>query len=65
MSKIKNIFGLDNVGKIYRNMDNNILREHAIRNENAKLSSADALIIDTGIFTGRSPKDKFFVNQDS
>ncbi len=64
MSEIKNSLGLENVGKIYRNLDVDTLIEHAIANEGAKLSSTGALMIDTGIFTGRSPKDKFFVNQD-
>ncbi|MDY0365938.1 MAG: phosphoenolpyruvate carboxykinase (ATP) [Arcobacter butzleri] len=49
---------------IQRNSDINSLREISIKNENASISSSGALIVDTGIFTGRSPKDKFFVNQD-
>ncbi len=64
MSEIKDSLGLENVGKIYRNLDIDTLREHAIENEGAKISSTGALMIDTGIFTGRSPRDKFFVNQD-
>ncbi|RDX35024.1 phosphoenolpyruvate carboxykinase (ATP) [Arcobacter sp. HD9-500m-PIT-SAG03] len=64
MSEIKNSLGLENVGTVYRNLDVDTLINHAIENEGAKLSSTGALMIDTGIFTGRSPKDKFFVNQD-
>lgn len=64
MSDIKDALGLENVGTVYRNLDIDTLREHAIKNEGASLSSSGALMIDTGIFTGRSPKDKFFVNQD-
>ena len=64
MSDIKDQLGLENVGNVYRNSDVDMLIEHAVANEGAKVSSAGALMIDTGIFTGRSPKDKFFVNQD-
>lgn len=64
MSEIKDSLGLQNVKTVYRNLDIDTLIEHAIQNEGAKVSSTGALMIDTGIFTGRSPKDKFFVNQD-
>jgi phosphoenolpyruvate carboxykinase (ATP) len=64
MSEIKDTLGLENVGEIRRNADVDILIQHAVENEGAKVSSTGALMIDTGIFTGRSPKDKFFVNQD-
>ncbi|MFA7084902.1 MAG: phosphoenolpyruvate carboxykinase (ATP) [Arcobacteraceae bacterium] len=64
MSGIIDSLGLENIKTIYRNLDIDTLIEHAIQNEGAKISSAGALMIDTGIFTGRSPKDKFFVNQD-
>ncbi len=64
MSEIKDSLGLENVGTVYRNLDIDTLMQHAVENEGAKISSTGALMIDTGIFTGRSPKDKFFVNQD-
>jgi len=64
MSEIKDSLGLENVGMVRRNLDVDTLIEHAVENEGAKVSSSGALMIDTGIFTGRSPKDKFFVNQD-
>jgi phosphoenolpyruvate carboxykinase (ATP) len=63
MSEIIDSLGLQNVGNVYRNLSVDTLIEHAIQNEGAKISSTGALMIDTGIFTGRSPKDKFFVNQ--
>ena len=40
------------------------LEEIAIRNGQAKLTSSGAIAIDTGEFTGRSPKDKFTVKDD-
>ncbi len=64
MSEIKDALGLENVGVVYRNQDIDTLIQHAVENEGAKVSSSGALMIDTGIFTGRSPRDKFFVNQD-
>ncbi len=59
MPDIENSLGLENVGKVYRNLDVDTLIKHAVDNEGAKVSSTGALMIDTGIFTGRSPKDKF------
>ena len=64
MSEIKDSLGLENVGIIKRNVDVDSLINDAVAKEGAKVSSTGALMIDTGIFTGRSPKDKFFVNQD-
>ena len=64
MSEIKDSLGLENVGIVKRNVDVDSLISDAVANEGAKVSSTGALMIDTGIFTGRSPKDKFFVNQD-
>lgn len=40
------------------------LVEEAIKNEEGTLSSSGALAIDTGKFTGRSPKDRFIVLDD-
>jgi len=64
MSEIKDQLGLEQVQTVHRNSDIDFLINHAVENEGAKVSSTGALMIDTGIFTGRSPKDKFFVNQD-
>lgn len=64
MTEIKNSIGLENVGEVYRNLDLDTLIDHAVENEGASISSTGALMIDTGIFTGRSPKDKYFVNAD-
>ena len=64
MSDIKNSLGLENVGQVYLNLDVNTLIDHAVENEGAKIASSGALMIDTGIFTGRSPKDKYFAFAD-
>ena len=63
MSDIKGSLGLESVAEVYRNLDTKTLIEHAVKNEGAKVSDAGALMIDTGEFTGRSPKDKYFVDQ--
>ena len=64
MEKIKKSLWLKGIKNIYRNLDIDTLIEHAVKNEWAKISSTGALMIDTGIFTGRSPKDKYFVDQE-
>jgi len=40
------------------------LIEEALKNSEGTLSSTGALAIDTGKFTGRSPKDRFIVNDE-
>ncbi len=64
MSDIKNSLGLENVGQVYLNLDVDTLIDHAVENEGARIASSGALMIDTGIFTGRSPKDKYFAYAD-
>ena len=49
MSEIRNSIELENIGKIYRNLDIDTLIDHAVENEGAKISSSGALMIDTGI----------------
>ena len=45
------------------NLSPALLIEDAVRFENAVFSADGALTADTGIFTGRSPKDKFIVQE--
>lgn len=56
--------GIKNSGKLFHNLSYDELIEHELRNGECTLSSNGAMMVDTGIFTGRSPKDKYFVNQD-
>ncbi len=65
MSKINEIekLGLKNIGNVYYNSSYDELFEHEIKNHEGTLTSNGTFSVDTGIFTGRSPKDKYFVDQ--
>ncbi|MDE2329462.1 MAG: phosphoenolpyruvate carboxykinase, partial [Bradyrhizobium sp.] len=54
-------FGLGNLKGVHWNFGAPQLCEHSLRSGEAVLSSDGALCADTGVFTGRSPKDKFTV----
>ncbi len=62
--------GITNPGKIYLNLSYDELYEHETRPdlsgyEKAFHTTSGALSVDTGIFTGRSPKDKYVVLDDA
>ena len=48
-------------GNPHWNLSPEELSDHALRLGQAKITSSGALAVDTGEFTGRSPKDKFIV----
>ena len=54
-------FGFKDLKAINWNLGTSALYEHAIRNGEAQLTSGGALVAETGVHTGRSPKDKFTV----
>lgn len=54
-------FGLKNLKCVYWNHVAPKLYEHAIQRNEAQLVAGGALVADTGVHTGRSPKDKFVV----
>jgi len=63
-------YGLKDVKEIYRNLSYDELYEHETDKklegyERAQLSELDALNVMTGVFTGRSPKDKYIVKDDT
>jgi len=62
-AKDLNSLGLENVGEVFYNSSYEELREKEIE-AGLKVASNGAVMVDTGIFTGRSPKDKFFVDQE-
>lgn len=53
--------GLENVGSAIWNLNSAELVEKTIALGEGKLTSTGALAVDTGKFTGRSPKDRFIV----
>ena len=54
-------FGFRDVGSVAYNYEAPMLYEEAIRRDEAVLSPGGALNAETGVHTGRSPKDKFTV----
>jgi len=54
-------FGLKNLKQVNWNLGTSALYEHALANSEAELTDGGALCAETGVFTGRSPKDKFTV----
>nr|WP_172658145.1 phosphoenolpyruvate carboxykinase (ATP) [Campylobacter geochelonis] len=55
---------LKDIKEVYYNLSYDELFEHEVKNNEGKVSSNGTFMVDTGIFTGRSPKDKYFVKQD-
>ncbi len=53
--------GLGGFGNVYYNLIEPALVEHAVRRGEGRLGRGGALLVETGIHTGRSPKDKFIV----
>ena len=56
--------GLKDIKNTYHNLSYDELYKHEIENKEGELSENGTFSVDTGIFTGRSPKDKYFVKQD-
>ena len=63
------ILGLDTLGidyndKILRNLSVDTMVNDIITNNEGKIASNGAAMVDTGEFTGRSPKDKYIVKDE-
>ena len=56
--------GIERTGNQYWNLSPEELTDHTIKNNQGELSECGALVIKTGKFTGRSPKDRFVVQDD-
>ena len=65
MARIEGIkdLGLEEIGEVYYNLDYETLHKHEVKKKEGEVSENGTFMVDTGIFTGRSPKDKYFVNQ--
>ena len=57
--------GLGNLGKVYWDLPTSALYEEAIRRYEAALGHLGPLVVRTGQYTGRLPKDKFLVREPS
>ena len=57
--------GLDKNEEVYWNLNPSELYEHAILHGEAILTADHALLVHTGKYTGRSPKDRFIIKQPS
>lgn len=55
--------GIKNIKTIYHNLNYEALYTHEIEKNEGQEVSSETVAVDTGIFTGRSPKDKYFVEQ--
>ena len=57
-------WGITSPSAVYRNLTPAQLTEAAVKRGEGKLSHNGALVVTTGKYTGRSPKDKFIVDTD-
>jgi phosphoenolpyruvate carboxykinase (ATP) len=57
--------GIDPSGTVYRNPTAALLYTHALVRGDGRLAEGGPLAVDTGRYTGRSPKDKFVVDEPS
>src|SRR4051794_7124545 len=57
--------GIRAAGRVYVNPTTSMLYSHALARNEGVLAEGGPLVVDTGRFTGRSPKDKFVVREPS
>ncbi|MCF6331437.1 MAG: phosphoenolpyruvate carboxykinase (ATP) [Sulfurimonas sp.] len=63
ISELESI-GLKNVATVFHNLSYTELIQHELSNNECAVTKKGATAVDTGIFTGRSPKDKYIVNRE-
>ncbi len=56
--------GIKDSNELFHNLSYNELIRHELNNGECQLADSGAMMVNTGIFTGRSPKDKYFVDQE-
>ena len=57
--------GLNQEDRIFRNLPHEILIEDTVLRKEGRMGLRGAVMVDTGKYTGRSPKDKYFVVEPS
>ncbi|MCH7612121.1 MAG: phosphoenolpyruvate carboxykinase (ATP) [Candidatus Marinimicrobia bacterium] len=57
--------GLTNVNKVLRNLPVEGIIENIILHKEGKMGMNGAIMVDTGRYTGRSPKDKYIVDEET
>ena len=55
--------GINAAGRVHRNPTTALLYTHALARGEGRLAEGGPLAVDTGVHTGRSPKDKFVVRE--
>ena len=55
--------GIEPSGAVFRNPTTPVLYEHALQRGEARIAEGGPFVVDTGVHTGRSPKDKFAVRE--
>ena len=68
MKKLENDFlnlGINNFCNIKHNLPVGCLVEEIVKNNEGVIGLNGAVMVDTGAYTGRSPNDKFFVDESS
>lgn len=61
MDGFLNYLGIE-TSQVHYQLSGSELVEIAVKNKEGKLSETGALVVNTGIYTGRSPDDRFFVD---
>ncbi len=56
--------GLSDIQEVFYNLSYDELIDHELKNGECVMTESGATAVDTGIFTGRSPKDKYFVDRE-